>query len=187
MSKNREGQSIWSHCSTPASLLPRQGCRVRKESRRRGGEAGSGRRRGGERRGVWSLTPDQGLRGGDPRAELQEKQRCPLLVLPRQPWFWSLLKDRVRVTPLPHGSPLWCSWAGMSPSLLSLLHFCSPSVPSFFSHCRIMLPTCLHVSSSQSCHPSIHPTLSTPSLAIHSVACFPILPAIHGHVFSFFF
>lgn len=38
MSKNREGQSRWPHCSTPASLLPREGCCVWKEAE--GGRGG---------------------------------------------------------------------------------------------------------------------------------------------------
>lgn len=42
MSKNREGQSNWSHRSAPGSLLPREGCCVWNEAEG-GAEAGSGR------------------------------------------------------------------------------------------------------------------------------------------------
>lgn len=181
MSKNREGQTGCSHCSTAASLLPREGCPVGKEV-----EGGAGRRAvgGGEvgKGSVWSRAPEQGLRGHCPGLSSWRKLSCQFPVSPRNPgsgWFLDTVSGCLSF-PVVLGMCI-CSAHGLEGALSPISpHFLSPFLLSLFRHYASHLLTHLltHPNALPSIDPNTFPLFHTPTrLTTHS----PIHTAIHVH------
>lgn len=172
MPKDREGQSNWSHGSTPRSLLPRVRCCMWKEGRE-GRGSGIGRRRGGERQGTepssWPGTQRQ-----LPKAELLQKAQLSMhpgstssgwsLDTGRGSSFSVILSLCCAHEPFPLVFLLISS--PLRPSLSHCFHHCPITCPHWYAsnHLTISLPR--HFPSPSHSYPPSHPYPS-PSIHMH--------------------
>jgi hypothetical protein len=141
MSKNREGQTGWSHCSTPARLCQATVCE--RSRKRTGGEGGRGRR--------WKKAPDRAwpwMRGFQEVVQSRRELSCLYLCHPESAASSGGLWETERASLLT-GELSRCLFRehglGWVFSCLSLHFF------SRFCLCAIPHPTCLSIS-----HLAIH-------------------------------
>ena len=158
MPKDREGQSNWSHGSTPRSLLPRVRCCMWKEGRE-GRGSGIGRRRGGERQGTepssWPGTQRQ-----LPKAELLQKAQ--LSVHPGSTSSgWSL--DTGRGSSFSVILSLCCAHEPFPLVFLLISSPLRPSLSHCFHHCPITCPHGMHLITLPSLSPDTSRLLHTPT------------------------